>query len=161
MANKKDSAKQAAASDKQGKSKKGKHKPDDLPVQSIQLTLAHVGFGGNAGKGHYFYSFSPDVVTIQSKGPVTLEYVFEAEVSERFRIVNVLNSDAFKQIGEPKIYDDGRRVRMRNENSVSTLIFFTVLVEDSFNAYNDVQLISCDPQVGNDPQATPPGKKRG
>ncbi|MBT2746908.1 hypothetical protein J7J64_10850 [Lysobacter sp. ISL-42] len=132
-----------------------------MPVLSIQLTLAHVGFGGNAGKGHYFYSFSPDVVTVQTSTPITLEYVFEDEVSSRFQIVNVLNSDAYKQIGTPEILDEGRRVRMRNQNSVSTLIFFTVLVRDSLSTYNDVDLISCDPQVGNDPQVIPARKKRG
>ena len=154
MANKKD-----AALEKQSKKGKGKNKGEDLPVQRIELTLAHVGFGGNAGKGHYFYSFSPDVVTVQSPTPVTLEYVFQAEVPTRFQIVNVLNSDAFKQIGPPEILDGGRRVRLRNQNSISTLIFFTVLVRDTLSAYNDVQVISCDPQVGNDPKIVP--KKRG
>jgi hypothetical protein len=159
MASKKDAAPDKQS--KQSKSKKGKGKGEDVPVLSIQLTLAHVGFGGNAGKGHYFYSFSPDVVTVQTSTPITLEYVFEDEVSSRFEIVNVLNSDAYKQIGTPEVLDDGRRVRMRNQNSVSTLIFFTVLVRDSLSAYNDVDLISCDPQVGNDPQVIPGRKKRG
>ncbi|MFD1298818.1 hypothetical protein ACFQ4Q_19510 [Lysobacter gummosus] len=158
MASKKDAAPDKGS--KQGKTKKGKGKGEDVPVLSIQLTLAHVGFGGNAGKGHYFYSFSPDVATVQTSTPITLEYVFEEEVSSRFQIVNVLNSDAYKQIGAPEILDDGRRVRMRNQNSVSTLIFFTVLVRDSLSAYNDVDLISCDPQVGNDPQVIPGRKKR-
>lgn len=148
--------------------KSGKRAPaDKYPVHSIQLTLAHVGFGGNAGMGHYFYSFSPDVVTFQA-GPVWIEYIFEAEVSERFEIVNVLTSDAFKQIGDviPWPTPDGRKgrcVRMLNQNSVPTLIFFTVLVKDHNNLYNDVQLISCDPQVGNDPQIVPgagKGKKK-
>ncbi|MEI2428951.1 hypothetical protein RDV84_24390 [Lysobacter yananisis] len=153
-------AKPAAIADKYARKHK-RHKPDGkYPTHRIELTVAHVGFGGNAGKGHYFYSFAPDVVTFQG-GPVWIEYAFEAQVQERFEIVNVLTSDAFKQIGEPEFeYDkegekNVRKVFLFNKNSVSTLIFFTVLVRDRQSNYNDVELISCDPQVGNDPQITP------
>lgn len=172
---KKESAPPAAASAGKGASKKsdksGKKKdptPWDgtYPVQSIELTVAHVGFGGNAGKGHYFYSFAPDVVTFQKPGGLWIEYVFEAQVAERFEIVNVLSSDAKKQIGPP-VFDPPqdkavyrRRVYLFNRNSKSTLIFFTVLVRDKLSNHNDVQLISCDPQVGNDPQIVP-GTGRG
>jgi len=154
---KKDSAKPAAAADK-----KKKPTPWDgtYPVHRIQLTLAHVGFGGNAGKGHYFYSFAPDVVTFQIPSKVWIEYEFEAQVPERFEIVNVLSSDSQEQIGPPvfdppKAPEHRRRVYLLNQNSKSTLIFFTVLVRDLLSNYNDVELISCDPQVGNDPQIVP------
>lgn len=157
MASKKDSKKSAAAPEKQKKSGK---KGDPAPID-IDLTVAYVGFGGNAGLGRYFYSFAPDVVTVQGAGPVVITYKFEAQVPKRFRIVNVLNSDAFKQIHKVSVAEDGRSVSMHNRNTVQTLIFFTVLVRDEES--NDLRVISCDPQVGNDPRTVPPGsiKKRG
>ena len=156
MASKKDSKKSAAAPEKQKKS--GKKVP---PPINIDLTVAYVGFGGNAGLGQYFYSFAPDVVTVQGAGPVVINYQFETQVPERFKIVNVLNSDAFKQIHKVSVAEDGRSVSMHNRNTVQTLIFFTVLVRDEQS--NDLRVISCDPQVGNDPRTVPPGiiKKRG
>lgn len=156
---KKESAKSATASDK--KRKKPTPWDGQYPVHPIELTVAHVGFGGNAGKGHYFYSFAPDVVTFQKPGGLWIEYVFEIQVPERFEIINVLTSDAKDQIGPP-VFDPPerkdvyrRRVYLFNRNTESTLIFFTVLVRDNFSNYNDVQVISCDPQVGNDPQIVP------
>ncbi|BAV98885.1 hypothetical protein [Lysobacter enzymogenes] len=156
---KKDSAKPAAVSDK--KRKRPTPWDGQYPVRKIELTVAHVGFGGNAGKGHYFYSFAPDVVTFQQPGGLWIEYAFEAQVPERFEIRNVLTSDAKDQIGPPvfdpseKDPDYRRRVYLFNRNTESTLIFFTVLVRDRLSNYNDVELISCDPQVGNDPQIVP------
>jgi len=161
---KKESAKPATASDKR---KKPTPWDGQYPVHPIELTVAHVGFGGNAGKGHYFYSFAPDVVTFQQPGGLWIEYVFELQVPERFEIVNVLTSDAKGQI-EPPVFDPPqekdvyrRRVYLFNHNTESTLIFFTVLVRDKLSNYNDVQVISCDPQVGNDPQIVPGTGKGG
>ena len=65
MASKKDSTKTSAKPDKPAKPAKQK-KPAKLltPQIDIELTVAYVGFGGNAGLGMYFYSFAPDVVTV-------------------------------------------------------------------------------------------------
>lgn len=162
MASKKDKPKTSAKPDKQAKPAK-QNKPAKLltPQIDIELTVAYVGFGGNAGLGMYFYSFAPDVVTVNHTGPVIINYLFEKQVPDRFKIESVLSSDAFKQIHKVKVADDGRSVSMHNRNSVQTLIFFTVLVRDTYS--NDLRVISCDPQVGNDPRTVPPGlkKKRG
>lgn len=151
--------KPAKAGKGEKKSKGGKPQP---PVRDIALTVAYVGFGGNAGQSRYFYSFAPDVVTLRDGGPVVIRYVFEPQVPERFQIVNVLSSDSFKQIQSIDVAKDGRSVTLYNRNTVQTLIFFTVLVRDNQSNSIEATVISCDPQVGNDPQITPTGRgKRG
>ncbi|MGO1068523.1 hypothetical protein [Lysobacter sp. CA199] len=166
MAKKKESGKQSSDKSigakpvKAGKSeKKGKgQKP--LPLKrDIELTVAYVGFGGNAGQSRYFYSFAPDVVTLSTNGPVQMSYIFEPQVPQRFQIINVLSSDSFKQIQNVQVAADGRSVSFLNLNSVQTLIFFTVLVRDNESNSIEATVISCDPQVGNDPQITPAGKR--
>lgn len=162
MASKKDSSKTAAKAAKADKPVKQKKSGKATPEINIELTVAYVGFGGNAGLGQYFYSFAPDVVTVSTSGPVVITYTFEKQVPPRFKIETVLDSDAFKQIHKVRVADDGRSVSMHNRNSVRTLIFFTVLVRDTES--NDLRVISCDPQVGNDPRTVPPAnlkKKRG
>ncbi|KLD74870.1 hypothetical protein FZ025_08045 [Xanthomonas hyacinthi] len=121
-------------------------------IVEITLTAAHVVFGGNAGRGRYFYSFSPDVITVgEGQTPVTLIYRLDKEVSPHLKIRAVLNSDARGQIQSTTIAKDGRSAEVLNLNTVQTLIFFSVLVYDDKRE----QLFSCDPQVGNDPEITP------
>jgi hypothetical protein len=121
-------------------------------IVEITLTAAHVVFGGNAGHGRYFYSFSPDVITVgKEQMPVTMIYRLDKEVSHHFRIRAVLNSDARGQIQSTTIAEDGRSAAVFNLNTMQTLIFFAVLVYDSKRE----QLFSCDPQVGNDPEISP------
>lgn len=65
----------------------------DPKIIPITLTVAHVEFGGNTGRGAYFYSFSPDLL-ICGKGEqgVTLRYAFCKSVPHRFKIISLLNS---------------------------------------------------------------------
>jgi hypothetical protein len=121
-------------------------------IVEITLTAAHVVFGGNAGHGRYFYSFSPDVITVgKGQTPVKLIYRLDKEVSQHFKIRAVLNSDARGQIEHTTIAPDGRSADVYNLNTVQTLIFFSVLIYDDKRD----QLFSCDPQVGNDPEISP------
>jgi hypothetical protein len=121
-------------------------------IVDITLTAAHVVFGGNAGHGRYFYSFSPDVITVgKGQTPVKLIYRLDKEVSHHFKIRAVLNSDARGQIERTAIAPDGRSAEVYNLNTVQTLIFFSVLIYDDKRD----QLFSCDPQVGNDPEISP------
>lgn len=116
----------------------------------IHLTIAHVGFGGNAGGGRYFYSFAPDVVTV-GESPITIAYTLAPDVGSHFKIHDVLTSDAHDQILGVKKVDRGRSAELENSNTVKTLIFFSVLVHDT---QRDV-IVACDPQVGNDPRTVP------
>ena len=118
----------------------------------VTLTVARVEFGGNTGKGEYFYSFSPDLLLVgKGQQDVTLLYRFDDEVPYQFRIRSLLSSDAHDQIKKPHIAEDGRSVSVVNRNTKATLIFFTVIIEDEKRKL----LFSCDPQVGNDPQISP------
>ncbi|CAD0303214.1 hypothetical protein ABQZ69_17830 [Xanthomonas sp. WHRI 8391] len=118
----------------------------------ITLTVARVDFGGNTGKGEYFYSFSPDLLLVgKGQQDVTLVYRFDVDVPYQFRIRSLLSSDAHDQLEEPEIADDGRSVSVLNRNNKATLIFLTVIIEDEKRKL----LFSCDPQVGNDPQISP------
>ncbi|ALN81754.1 hypothetical protein [Lysobacter antibioticus] len=135
---------------------KSKNKTKSAALE-IELTVAHVVFGGNAAQGRYFYSFSPDVVTVgKDQSPVKITYRLEKEVSKHFKIDGVLNSDSKDQIYDTKIAADGRNASMMNRNDTQTLIFFSVLVRDEKRGV----LVACDPQVGNDPEITPQAGKR-
>ncbi|KHL57620.1 hypothetical protein [Xanthomonas cannabis] len=126
---------------------------------SIKLTVARVGFGGNTGAGEYFYSFAPDLLIVdKDDGVSTLTYHFEEDVvPKHFIIKSLLTTDAFKQIGDPVIAPDGRSVEVVNANSVPTLIFLTIIVEDPTRTDKKGNKVwfSCDPQVGNDPKINP------
>ncbi|WP_115514879.1 MULTISPECIES: hypothetical protein [Xanthomonas] len=126
---------------------------------SIKLTVARVGFGGNTGAGEYFYSFAPDLLIVdKDDGVSTLTYHFDEDVvPKHFKIKSLLTTDAFKQIGEPLIAPGGRSVVVVNANSVPTLIFLTLIVEDPSRKDKKGNKVwfSCDPQVGNDPKINP------
>ncbi|WP_127172243.1 hypothetical protein [Xanthomonas euvesicatoria] len=124
----------------------------DPKIIPITLTVAHVEFGGNTGRGAYFYSFSPDLL-ICGKGEqgVTLRYAFCKSVPHRFKIISLLNSDSTGQIGPAEIASDGSWVQVVNANKERTLIFFSVVVKDTHTGTH----FSCDPQVGNDPEISP------
>ncbi|MEA9579920.1 hypothetical protein VC218_13735 [Xanthomonas nasturtii] len=126
---------------------------------SIKLTVARVGFGGNTGAGEYFYSFAPDLLIVdKDDGISTLTYHFDEDVvPKHFKIKSLLTTDAFKQIGEPLIAPGGRSVVVVNANSVPTLIFLTLIVEDPSRKDKKGNKVwfSCDPQVGNDPKINP------
>jgi hypothetical protein len=126
---------------------------------SIKLTVARVGFGGNTGAGEYFYSFAPDLLIVdKDDGISTLTYHFDEDVvPKHFKIKSLLTTDAFKQISEPVIAAGGRSVEVINANSVPTLIFLTLIVEDPTRKDKKGNKVwfSCDPQVGNDPKINP------
>lgn len=125
---------------------------DKIAKIDIEFTVAHVGFGGNAGRGRYFYSFSPDVVLVgKDQSPVKIIYRLDQEVSKHFKIKNVLSTDSKDQIERPKVHSSGRHVSLINKNTVPTLILFSVLVYDEKRK----NLFSCDPQVSNDPEIKP------
>lgn len=125
---------------------------DKIAKIDIEFTVAHVGFGGNAGHGRYFYSFSPDVVLVgKGQSPVEITYRLDKEVPKNFKITNVLSTDSKDQIGPPKIHKSGRHVSIVNQNTIPTLILFSVLVYDDKRK----ALFSCDPQVSNDPVIKP------
>ncbi|MBX9402332.1 hypothetical protein K4L06_13540 [Lysobacter sp. BMK333-48F3] len=122
----------------------------------IEFTVAYVVFGGNAGGGQYFYSFSPDVVmAYKDQKPVQMIYKLDEGVSKHFVIESLLSSDAKDQIYDIKIATDGRSVSLMNRNDQPTLIFFSVLVRDMKRK----AMVPCDPQVGNDPEITPQANK--
>lgn len=118
-------------------------------VVEVEFTIAYVGFGGNAGQGEYFYSVRPDLVTFgKGQSPVTVAYKLADHMDGHFRILDVLSTDAQQQISDVEVKADGRRIQMRNANTVKSLILFTVLVKDEKrNRY-----INCDPQMANDPE---------
>ncbi|MBB3800820.1 hypothetical protein FHR47_001054 [Xanthomonas arboricola] len=126
---------------------------------SIKLTVARVGFGGNTGAGEYFYSFAPDLLIVdKDDGVSTLTYHFDEEVVPKyFKIKSLLNTDSFKQLGEPVIHEEGRSVCVVNDNSIATLIFLSLIVEDPTRTDKKGNKVwfSCDPQVGNDPKINP------
>ncbi|AOL17999.1 hypothetical protein ABQW55_000600 [Xanthomonas citri pv. malvacearum] len=124
----------------------------DPQIIPITLTVAHVEFGGNTGRGAYFYSFSPDLLIVgKGEQDVTLRYAFCKSVPHRFKIISLLNSDSTGQIGPQHIDPDGRGVQVVNANKDRTLIFFSVVVKDTHTGNH----FSCDPQVGNDPEISP------
>lgn len=129
-----------------------KHKLSHLsPDITIQLTVAHTGFGGNANQGEYFYKFSPPLVLVgKGERDILMCYEFEPGVPKHYRIIAMISSDAHDQICDVRVGKKGRRVYFCNRNTRSTLIFFTIIVHDG---RRDVRF-GCDPQVGNDPEIT-------
>jgi len=124
-------------------------KPETIEVE---LTIAYVRFGGNAGQGEYFYSVKPDIVTVgRGQSPISIAYTLCDHMDDNFRILDVLSTDAHEQISKVEVKSGGRSIVMENANTVKTLMLFSVLVKDDKRG----RIINCDPQVGNDPEIDP------
>ncbi len=125
----------------------------DTKAESRQLTIElrvdYVKTGGNTRNGEYFYSFDPDLVLVR-KPRTPLVFVMGAEVPPSFRIVDLVTSDSRFQIGSPVLAENGRSVRVMNENTQRELMHVALLVQDEVRD----TLIVCDPQVINSPEST-------
>ena len=117
------------------------------PVFTVNLSVAHVGSGGNTRKGAYFYSFDPDILVIR-KPRTTITFVLDKDSAPEFQIVDLVSSDAKYQFSEPRRSSDARSVSVVNENTQRQLIYVSILVHDSLRD----ELVACDPQVINSPE---------
>ncbi len=113
---------------------------------NVELTVAFVGFGGNAAEGEYFFSYSPNVILIEKKD-VTVNIVFSPETGEQFEMQAFLTSDDGQEFGARKFSSNKRSVEVLDRNTRPQLIQTSVLVRDTGRN----RLISCDPQVLNIP----------
>ncbi len=114
--------------------------------QIIELTVVRVYSGGNAGRGHYFYSFSPNIV--MSQVPTTLAYVLSRETPQGLTIHWAVTSASPGQFDAPVYSRDKRTVRIHNHVLRPELINVAVVVVDETKPG---EFVKCDPQVINIP----------
>lgn len=112
----------------------------------IQLTVAYVEFGGNTGGGKYFYSYSPDIITVTDSN-VDMDFVLSKATDPRFEIDTLISTDANSQFQNPTVKSNKRGVDVMNVNSHAQVTFVAVMVRDTQTG----DLIPCDPQVLNVP----------
>lgn len=113
----------------------------------IQLTVAYVEFGGNTGGGKYFYSYSPDIITVTDAN-VDMDFILSKATDSRFEIDTLISTDANSQLQNPTVKANKRGVDVLNVNTRAQVTFVAVMVRDTQT--ND--LIPCDPQVLNIPE---------
>lgn len=112
----------------------------------IYLTVSYVEFGGNAANGRYFYSYQPDVIQVSQKDE-KMTFSLSKATDERFKILNLVTTDANQQFG-PAIPTEGQRsIQVVNKNTHNQLTLISVLVQDKITGEH----VSCDPQVLNVP----------
>ena len=112
----------------------------------IQLSVAHVKFGGNTGNREYFYALSEETVIVSNKNQ-SMEIKLSDTTDKRFTINRVLSSNPATFI-DLNIIDKGRKVTFTNTNLFNQTVTVSLLVTDS---KNNGKLINCDPQVLNSP----------
>jgi hypothetical protein len=113
---------------------------------NIELTVAFVGFGGNIGKGEYFYSYNENVIMV-TKADEELNFILSSETAKNFKISNLVTTDSNNQFESPVKQAGDRSIKVLDKNSNAQLTLVSVLVEDTERGV----LISCDPQVLNVP----------
>ncbi len=113
---------------------------------NIELTVAYVGFGGNIGKGEYFYSYNENVIMVKKPG-TELNFELSTETNSRFSITGLVTTDSNGQFEKPSQKSGDRSIQVKDNNTNAQLTLVSVLVFDI-----DKQVtISCDPQVLNVP----------
>lgn len=113
---------------------------------NIELTVAYVGFGGNIGKGEYFYSYNENVIMV-SKPDQELNFELSSETASRFKITGLVTTDSNNQFEKPSQKSGDRSIQVKDNNTNAQLTFVSVIVEDTVRAVT----LSCDPQVLNVP----------
>jgi hypothetical protein len=113
---------------------------------NIELTVAYVGFGGNIGKGEYFYSYNENVIMV-TKADTELDFVLSNETSKDFIIKTLVTTDSHNQFDVPSQKNGNRSIQVKDFNNNAQLTYVSVLVEDTARSV----LLSCDPQILNVP----------
>lgn len=111
----------------------------NLPVS---LTLARVNFGGNAGRGRYFFDFSTGSILVQ-EAKTLLIITLSPDTPQEIVIDSLVSSDARGQMGVPRITNFSRTVEVAVDNSQPYIIQVGVILRDEKSG----ELIVCDPQV--------------
>lgn len=111
----------------------------NLPVS---LTLARVNFGGNAGRGRYFFDFSTDSILVLD-AKTLLIITLSPDTPQEIIIESLVSSDARGQLGEPRITNFGRTVEVAVDNSLPYIIQVGLVLRDEKTG----ELVVCDPQV--------------
>ncbi|MCQ4166515.1 hypothetical protein [Tahibacter harae] len=111
----------------------------NLPVS---LTLARVNFGGNAGRGRYFFDFSTDSILVQ-EAKTLLTITLSPDTPQEIIIESLVSSDARGQLGTPTITNFSRSVEVVVDNSLPYIIQVGLILRDEKTG----ELIVCDPQV--------------
>jgi hypothetical protein len=111
---------------------------------SINLSVSYVEFGGNTGKGEYFYALSEETIIVFNKNE-TMTIQLSESTSKRFKINRIISSNPASFI-DLKIVDEGRKAYFVNTNLFNQTINVSILVED---IKNGGKLFSCDPQILN------------
>jgi hypothetical protein len=120
-----------------------------MPVTKIvvELSVAKVQSGGNAGKGEYFYSFNTDVILV-TQAQTPMEFRLSSDTSDIFTIKSLVSSDSDGQLLDFKFSENQRGLLLLNDCRKSELISLAILVMDN----KAQRLILCDPQVINSPE---------
>lgn len=111
----------------------------NLPVS---LTLARVNFGGNTGRGRYFFDFSTGSILVQ-EAKTLLVITLSPDTPQEIVIDSLVSSDARGQMGVPRITNFSRAVEVAVDNSQPYIIQVGVILRDEKSG----ELIVCDPQV--------------
>lgn len=111
----------------------------NLPVS---LTLARVNFGGNTGRGRYFFDFSTGSILVQ-EAKTLLVITLSPDTPQEIVIDSLVSSDARGQMGVPRITNFSRTVEVAVDNNQPYIIQVGVILRDEKSG----ELIVCDPQV--------------
>lgn len=114
----------------------------DAEINSVTLTVARVGEGGNANRGMYFFDFSPHPIVLDKHSSWIVFDVSSGTPAE-MAIRQLITSDALGQFGSAIIEAGGRRAAVQVKNTVAYLVQVALLL------YNEKtgETVVCDPQV--------------
>jgi lipopolysaccharide assembly outer membrane protein LptD (OstA) len=111
----------------------------------VNLSVARVASGGNAGHGQYFYSFDTNVIIINDPN-TPLVFQLSKESASTFTILRLISSDFGNQLTIPVGSTDGRTLQSICLCKSDELIQVALLVCDRSDKENPREFV-CDPQV--------------
>lgn len=124
------------------------------PSFDNNLTIRYVGKGGNAGAGAYLYAYGDSSVLAPEGGNMTVNVIDadSPESNSRYYVYSYTSTSSRIVSPKPPVSKTATSIEFTLKLNPHELAFLAVIVWDKTN---DV-IFSCDPQVGNDPEAVVP-----
>ncbi|MDQ3287560.1 MAG: hypothetical protein M3Q42_04740 [Pseudomonadota bacterium] len=124
-----------------------------IPEFDNNLTIQHVGTGGNAGSGAYRFSYDTDSVLAPGGGHMKVNLLDADTPGSNSRYFVYSYTTTSPRIQAPNLppSNTSTTIAFNLKLNAHELAFLAVVVWDK----NNNALFSCDPQVGNDPETGP------
>lgn len=118
------------------------------------LTIRYVGTGGNAGAGAYLYAYGNSSVLAPDGGDMTVNVIDAASPTNnsRYYVYSYTSTSSRIVSHKPPVSKTATSIKFTLKLNPHELAFLAVIVWDKTNGV----IFSCDPQVGNDPEAVVP-----